>query len=70
MDSVAHLNSALAGRYAIDREIGAGGMATVYLARDVRHERRVALKYRHAADRADGRLHLESVAPQLRCVAR
>src|SRR5207244_1826897 len=31
-------------RYAIDREIGAGGMATVYLARDVRHDRPVALK--------------------------
>src|SRR5438445_516607 len=44
MDSLAHLNSSLAGRYAIEREIGAGGMATVYLARDVRHERRVALK--------------------------
>src|ERR1043165_526947 len=44
MDSVAQLNSSLTGRYTIDREIGAGGMATVYLARDVRHERRVALK--------------------------
>ncbi len=38
------LNTALAGRYAIDRLIGEGGMATVYLARDVRHNRRVALK--------------------------
>jgi len=44
MEAIAHLNSALAGRYAIDREIGAGGMATVYLARDLRHDRRVALK--------------------------
>jgi serine/threonine-protein kinase len=44
MDVAAHLSSALAGRYTIDREIGAGGMATVYLARDVRHDRRVALK--------------------------
>ena len=43
-ESLAPLNSALTGRYAIDREIGAGGMATVYLARDLRHERRVALK--------------------------
>jgi serine/threonine protein kinase len=34
----------LPGRYEIDREIGRGGMATVYLARDVRHARRVALK--------------------------
>src|SRR5438132_562987 len=39
-----HFTAALSGRYAVEREIGAGGMATVYLARDVRHERRVALK--------------------------
>jgi serine/threonine-protein kinase len=44
MDAVAHLNTALAGRYEIEREIGAGGMATVYLARDLRHDRNVALK--------------------------
>ena len=43
-DDVARLTSALAGRYAIERELGAGGMATVYLARDLRHERAVALK--------------------------
>src|SRR4249920_1006745 len=43
-ESLAPLNSALTGRYAIDREVGVGGMATVYLARDLRHERRVALK--------------------------
>ena len=34
----------LAGRYRVQREIGAGGMATVYLARDVKHDRDVALK--------------------------
>ena len=44
MEPVAQLNTALTGRYEIAREIGAGGMATVYLARDVRHDRRVALK--------------------------
>ena len=38
------LATALEGRYTIDREVGRGGMATVYLARDVRHHRRVALK--------------------------
>ncbi len=38
------LNAALAGRYVVDREIGAGGMATVYLARDLKHDRNVALK--------------------------
>jgi serine/threonine protein kinase len=34
----------LSGRYEVEREIGAGGMATVYLARDLRHDCRVALK--------------------------
>ncbi|HET7038248.1 MAG TPA: serine/threonine-protein kinase [Gemmatimonadales bacterium] len=38
------LNAALAGRYTIERELGAGGMATVYLATDARHDRKVALK--------------------------
>ena len=33
------LSSALADRYKIEREIGSGGMATVYLARDIKHER-------------------------------
>ena len=40
----ARLTTALEGRYLIEREIGRGGMATVYLARDLRHDRRVALK--------------------------
>jgi serine/threonine-protein kinase len=38
------LAGSLAGRYTIEREVGRGGMATVYLARDLRHERLVALK--------------------------
>src|SRR5688572_22599758 len=38
------LTAALAGRFEVKREIGRGGMATVYLARDVRHDRPVALK--------------------------
>ncbi len=38
------LQSALGDRYNLTREVGAGGMATVYLAHDVRHDRRVALK--------------------------
>jgi serine/threonine-protein kinase len=38
------LNASLASRYAIERELGEGGMATVYLAHDVKHKRRVALK--------------------------
>jgi serine/threonine-protein kinase len=43
-DPVDRLTSALADRYQIERELGAGGMATVYLARDIRHDRKVALK--------------------------
>src|SRR6478752_5075526 len=38
------LETALRGRYALERELGRGGMATVYLARDLKHERLVALK--------------------------
>src|SRR5881392_1113504 len=38
------LRAALAGRYVVERELGAGGMATVYLAHDLRHDRPVALK--------------------------
>jgi serine/threonine protein kinase len=44
MDVAGQLRSALAGRYAIENEVGAGGMATVYAATDIRHGRRVALK--------------------------
>ncbi len=43
-DAVERLRAALAGRYEVEEEIGAGGMATVYLARDVKHGRAVALK--------------------------
>jgi tRNA A-37 threonylcarbamoyl transferase component Bud32/tetratricopeptide (TPR) repeat protein/TolB-like protein len=38
------LKAALADRYALEREIGAGGMATVYLAQDLKHHRKVAVK--------------------------
>ncbi len=44
MTNSGRLTAALAGRYAIERELGAGGMATVYLARDLKHDRDVALK--------------------------
>jgi serine/threonine-protein kinase len=44
MDVPDRLRDALAGRYTLERELGAGGMATVYLAHDLRHDRKVALK--------------------------
>ena len=44
MDLLEHLQSALGERYRIERELGRGGMATVYLAEDLKHGRRVALK--------------------------
>jgi serine/threonine-protein kinase len=47
--TLARLSATLAGRYALEREIGRGGMATVYLARDLRHKRPVALKVFHQA---------------------
>jgi serine/threonine-protein kinase len=43
-DQQARLDAALGDQYQIIREVGAGGMATVYLARDVKHDRQVALK--------------------------
>jgi serine/threonine-protein kinase len=43
-DILDRLGSALADRYTIERELGAGGMATVYLAQDLRHDRKVAIK--------------------------
>jgi serine/threonine-protein kinase len=44
MDLLGVIKSALEGRYALERQIGQGGMATVFLARDIRHERAVAIK--------------------------
>ena len=43
-DAVERLNTALADRYRIERELGTGGMATVYLAEDLKHDRKVAVK--------------------------
>ena len=41
------LSAALSGAYLVEKEVGAGGMATVYLAQDLKHNRRVALKVLH-----------------------
>jgi len=46
-DALSRLRTALSGRYEIDRELGSGGMATVYLAHDVKHDRDVAIKVLH-----------------------
>ncbi len=43
-DLLGRLQESLAARYRVDRELGAGGMAVVFLAEDLRHHRRVALK--------------------------
>ena len=45
--SIERLTAALSDRYTIERELGAGGMATVYLAADLKHDRKVALKVLH-----------------------
>ena len=43
-DQLDGLKTALSDRYTIERELGAGGMATVYLAHDIKHNRKVAVK--------------------------
>src|SRR5215831_4523044 len=43
-DTLPRVTTALAGRYAVERELGRGGMATVYLAEDRKHARKVAIK--------------------------
>ena len=47
MNILERLTTALSGSYRVEREIGAGGMATVYLAHDLRHDREVAIKVLH-----------------------
>ena len=46
-DTLVRLRAALADRYAVERELGKGGMATVYLAKDLKHGREVAIKVLH-----------------------
>ena len=46
-DLLERLKAGLADRYAVDSEIGLGGMAVVFLAEDLRHDRKVAIKVLH-----------------------
>jgi serine/threonine protein kinase len=62
------LRDALANRYSLERELGRGGMATVYLAQDRRHDRPVALKVLHAAQGAA--LGAERFDREIRLLAR
>ncbi len=68
-DVTARLYTALADRYTIERELGSGGMATVYLARDIKHDRKVAVKVLRpdlAATLGPERFHREiKIAAQL-----
>jgi len=47
MTTTERLTAALSDRYRVERELGAGGMATVYLAHDIKHDRDVAIKVLH-----------------------
>ncbi|HEX5387433.1 MAG TPA: serine/threonine-protein kinase [Gemmatimonadales bacterium] len=61
-DTIERLRLTLADRYAVDREVGRGGMATVFLAHDLRHDRRVAIKVLRpelSASLGAGRFHRE-----------
>ena len=44
LETLEHLTAVFGGRYHVERELGVGGMATVYLARDIKHDRHVAIK--------------------------
>ena len=66
-DSITHLNTVLSDRYRVDRELGAGASATVYLAWDLRHQRQVALKVLKPATAQ--RLNVERFAREIEIVA-
>ena len=65
LDPLDLLRRELAGRYAVEQELGRGGMAVVYLARDLRHDRRVAIK----VVRSDGAVNNERFLREIRTVA-
>ena len=63
-----HLNAALADRYAVERELGRGGMASVWLARDLRHDRSVAIKVLH--EELAGAIGVDRFVREIRLAAR
>ena len=67
-DSIAPLRAALAGKYEIEREVGQGAFAKVYLAKDLKHDRRVAIKILNA-DPSSGSAELRFVR-EIRLLAR
>ncbi|MFC1640359.1 hypothetical protein ACFL3B_06315 [Gemmatimonadota bacterium] len=60
-DQLERLKTALAGRYVIERELGAGGMGTVYLARDLKHHRKVAVNVLRTGLEAGGMIAWQRV---------
>jgi serine/threonine-protein kinase len=69
VSEIESLRQGLADRYAVEREIGRGGMATVYLARDLKHERPVALKVLRPELLAVGGAHPERFLREIRYLA-
>ena len=72
METIDRLKHALADRYTIERKIGAGGMADVYVAQDVRHNRKVAIKVMHheLATRIDVGRFLRELVRKIDCILR
>jgi len=64
-DAFARLQDALSDRYTVERELGQGGMATVYLAEDLKHHRKVALEVlrRRRSGWSSGRGRLGALPP-------
>jgi cation transport regulator ChaC len=60
-DPLSSLQAALAARYTITRELGRGGMATVYLAEDLKHLRKVAIEESHLLSSSG--CHAQEAAP-------
>ncbi len=66
-DNIRHLNTVLEGRYRVERELGKGGAATVYLAWDLKHQRNVALKVLMQA--AAEQINIERFSREIEIVA-